>query len=118
MTTTPKVRVDVYDEADLQRELEKARDLISLLKVRVEVLKSALDVEKSRANVLADPATMFALIAADLEATGRSRVPGVGTFYATTRKARRVRNPVTKELMMLPETKSVRFKPSKGGVFG
>jgi nucleoid DNA-binding protein len=61
---------------------------------------------------------VFEIIADSLRRRGRAYIPGVGTFHATTRKARRVRNPATGELMMLPETKSVRFKPSKGGVFG
>lgn len=59
----------------------------------------------------------FSRVASEVEATGRCRVPWLGTFTATTRKARVVRNPVTRELMDLPQTRSVRFRPAKRGVF-
>ena len=41
---------------------------------------------------------------------GRSVVvPGLGTFSKATRKARTIRNPVTKELMQLEATTTVKF---------
>ena len=36
-------------------------------------------------------------------------VPGLGTFSKATRKARTIRNPVTKELMQLEATTTVKF---------
>ena len=43
-------------------------------------------------------------------AAGRSvAVPGLGTFSKATRKARTIRNPVTKELMQLEATTTVKF---------
>jgi hypothetical protein len=115
MTARPKVRFELRDERDLQRELEVAER-------KVAELEAALDSSETALRVLLrhrrDPLAQWKSAAASLLATGRAHIPGVGAFHATTRKARRVRNPATGELMMLPETKSVRFKPSKGGVFG
>jgi DNA-binding protein HU-beta len=59
----------------------------------------------------------LARIACEVLSDDRFHFPGFGTFTATTRTARNVRNPVTKQLMRLPETRSVRFRPSKRGVF-
>lgn len=49
---------------------------------------------------------------------GKVRIPGLGSFQRTTRKARRIRNigPPTRpddaeNLLCLPETHSVRFSP-------
>lgn len=42
------------------------------------------------------------------------RLPGFGTFYAKKCKARRVRNPQTKELMLLAPSVAVGFKAGKG----
>lgn len=39
--------------------------------------------------------------------------PGIGTFSRATRKARRIRNPATKELVELPAMVSVKFKAAK-----
>lgn len=60
----------------------------------------------------------FEFIAHVVERDGRCFIPGFGTFIATTRKARLGRNPVNGDAIWLPETKSVRFRPSKRGVFG
>lgn len=62
-------------------------------------------------------ATVFRDVADGVKYEGRYCLPGVGTFIATTRKARTIRNPVTKELMQLPMTRGVLFRPSKRGVF-
>lgn len=45
---------------------------------------------------------------------GRSLlIPGLGTFRRVTRKARRVRNPATGELMMLPASSTIAFRAAK-----
>lgn len=49
----------------------------------------------------------------ELARGGRVRVHGFGTFCLTTRKARRIRNPLTKELMQLQETTTVKFIAAK-----
>lgn len=41
------------------------------------------------------------------------KVPKWGTYARATRKARRIRNPVTKELQQLPEMATVRFRAAK-----
>lgn len=41
------------------------------------------------------------------------RLPGFGTFKATTRKARKARNPHTGETIDVPEKRAPKFKPSK-----
>lgn len=72
-----------------------------------------LDVKTARVNL----GDFFVRVALELEAAGRFTLPGVGTWYATKRKARTLRNPVTRELMQVPETRGVRFKAAKRGVF-
>lgn len=72
-----------------------------------------IDVKTARYNVN----NFFLWVQVELETTGRFHLPGVGTWYATTRKARTLRNPVTHELMTLPETRGVRFKAARRGVF-
>ena len=49
--------------------------------------------------------------------SGRVNVPKVGTWRLKTRKARRIMNPVTRELMQLQATRSVGFRGSKVGFF-
>lgn len=41
------------------------------------------------------------------------RLPDLGTFKVQTRKGRNIRNPATKELMVLPATETLGFKASK-----
>lgn len=43
----------------------------------------------------------------------RCSVPGLGSFNVTSRKARKGRNPRTKETIMIPASKNVRFKAGK-----
>lgn len=70
---------------------------------------TAITHRKARAVLQA----IFLRAAHELEVSGRFAIPGVGVFTVRTRKARTIRNPVTKELMRLPETKTVHFRPSK-----
>lgn len=55
----------------------------------------------------------FEDIAAQLGAGQRVRIHRFGTFLVGTRKARQIRNPATGELMRLPLTREVRFRPAK-----
>jgi len=48
-----------------------------------------------------------------LLADGRYHLPGFGIFTLRLRPARRIRNPVTKELMWLNSTPEVRFHAAK-----
>ena len=43
----------------------------------------------------------------------RCSVPGLGSFTVTSRKARKGRNPRTKETITIPASKNVRFKAGK-----
>jgi len=43
----------------------------------------------------------------------RCTIPGLGSFSVTHRKAREGRNPRTKEKIMIPASKNVRFKAGK-----
>jgi nucleoid DNA-binding protein len=49
-----------------------------------------------------------------LEAGERVAAPGLGTFRPTTRKARRILNPITGEDMHLPETRGYTLRPTTG----
>jgi len=52
-------------------------------------------------------------VVATYAARGSVRLPKFGTFSVRTRKGRTVRNPRTKELMQLPATKVLHFRPAK-----
>jgi nucleoid DNA-binding protein len=54
-------------------------------------------------------AAWMALVMSRLRETGRCHIYGFGVFTLAKRKARRIRNPITKEFMWLPETVTVRF---------
>ncbi len=45
--------------------------------------------------------------------TGRFSWPGFGTWTIRTRKARKIRNPQTEEIMNLGATKTIGFRPAK-----
>lgn len=77
--------------------------------------ESSFRIGSRAARVVVDG--FFGVVSRQLSLYGRFSMPGVGVFRTTTRKARTVRNPVTKELMTLPETRGVRFKAAKRGVF-
>jgi DNA-binding protein HU-beta len=56
---------------------------------------------------------LFSVIGEAVAEHGRFMWPGFGTWRRRSRKARRISNPITHELMRLPRTKSVGFRPSK-----
>ena len=55
----------------------------------------------------------FAEVLAHLQAGRMVQVDDFGTFRPSTHAARRIRNPVTKVLMQLPQMHSVKFRPAK-----
>ena len=55
----------------------------------------------------------LAAIEAALQGGREVRLSGFGTFMPTRRKAAKGRNPRTGEVIDLPETSSVRFKPAR-----
>lgn len=66
-----------------------------------------------RANVDRVVRQLFADIAEEALHGRRVLIPGFGIFVKKTRRARRVRNPQTRELMILPPAVSVGFRCSK-----
>lgn len=55
----------------------------------------------------------FVTIAEDVLHGGRVAIPSFGVFYQQRRAARRIRNPVTRELMTVPQTTGVGFRCSR-----
>lgn len=58
-------------------------------------------------------ALLTSLILPSLRKTGRCVLHGFGVFTLRTRPSRRIRNPVTHELMWLPASEEVRFRAAK-----
>lgn len=56
---------------------------------------------------------LTAAIRDELKAGGKVQIPELGTFKATERKARTVRNPRTGETMKSPACKVAKFSPAK-----
>ncbi len=52
----------------------------------------------------------------EIGAAGRFSWPGFGTWHVTKRKERVVMNPQTQQLMKIPSSISVHFRPSKSFV--
>ena len=48
-----------------------------------------------------------------IENSGRFHWPGFGTFTIRHRKSRSIRNPQTNAIMILPETKTIGFRPAR-----
>lgn len=57
--------------------------------------------------------TLIAIILEALRTTGRYHLAGFGVWTLKRSKARRIRNPVTRELMTLPAQDVVRFHAAK-----
>lgn len=58
--------------------------------------------------------TFCSVIAAQLQAGERLRLPGVGSFDVTERAARTGRNPQTGKAIKIPARKVVKFSVAKG----
>lgn len=66
---------------------------------------------KKAAGELID--VIFDNIGKAVKAEDRFSYPGFGTWSIRTRKARKIRNPVTGEPMKLKATKTIGFRPAK-----
>lgn len=53
------------------------------------------------------------VIAEEVSEGGKVTIKGFGTFEEITKQERKGYNPFTKQPMVIPETKTVRFKPSE-----
>lgn len=63
-----------------------------------------------RTHAAARVRSVFAEVLVALTESPRVAVPGFGVFEVRTHRARRVRNPATRELMELPSLRVVRFR--------
>ena len=77
----------------------------------VEAVAQQTRLTKKDAAHLMD--VVFDNIGKAVKADARFSYPGFGTWSIRTRKARRIRNPQTNELMKLRATKMVGFRPAK-----
>jgi DNA-binding protein HU-beta len=66
--------------------------------------------KKAAAQVLE---VVFANIGKAVKKDARFSYPGFGTWSIRTRKARKIRNPQTNEMMKLKASKTIGFRPAK-----
>jgi DNA-binding protein HU-beta len=77
----------------------------------IERLAVRMDFTKRDTAKLLD--ATFDEIATVVKKTGRFAWPGFGIWSLRTRVARNVSNPSTKEIMRLPKSKTVGFRPAR-----
>jgi len=66
--------------------------------------------KKAAADILD---VVFGTIGKAVKKDSKFSYPGFGTWSIRTRKARKIRNPQTNEMMKLKATKTVGFRPAK-----
>jgi len=66
---------------------------------------------KKQAARILDSASILVFVTVRDE--GRFSWPALGVFSMRTRKARRIRNPQTNELMQLQKSRTIGFRPAK-----
>ncbi len=77
----------------------------------VDAVAGAAELPRTKAAEAVEAA--LAAIEAALQQGSEVRLSGFGTFMPTRRKAAKGRNPRTGEVIDLPETSSVRFRPAR-----
>jgi DNA-binding protein HU-beta len=77
----------------------------------INAMSDQAGISKKEAAAAFDAFVSF--ISETCERGERCTIPGLGTFAVTHRKAREGRNPRTKEKIMIPASKNVRFKAGK-----
>ncbi|MFA6856193.1 MAG: HU family DNA-binding protein [Treponema sp.] len=81
---------------------------------RQELLKQlSASTELNRKNCNEIITAVFEEIEKTLEKDGKYTQPGFGVFETTMCKEHVVRNPFTKQQILYPEKKKIRFRPSK-----
>ena len=75
-----------------------------------KAVATAVGISQAEAGKAVD--AVFDTIAASVKGREQVAIAGFGTFVAKTRNAREGRNPATKEVIKIPETTSVAFKPA------
>lgn len=76
----------------------------------VEAVSIKKDITKKEAEDLVD--TVFDTITDSLLAGNKVLISGFGTFKVNNRKERKGVSPKTKEIMIIPASKTLSFKPS------
>ncbi len=76
----------------------------------IEAVASELKLSKAEASRMVD--TVLGCITVGLRADSKVNIVGFGTFSRRERAERRGMNPVTKEPMTIPPTKTCGFRPS------
>jgi DNA-binding protein HU-beta len=108
-------RVDGFDPAlVLTRPSQRRLRLGGVHMTKAELVEAVAQqtrLTKKDAAHLMD--VVFDNIGKAVKADARFSYPGFGTWSIRTRKARRIRNPQTNELMKLKATKTVGFRPAK-----
>ena len=77
----------------------------------VEAVAEQTRLTKKAAAELID--VVFDNIGAAVKKDARFSYPGFGTWSIRTRKARKIRNPQTNEIMKLKATRTIGFRPAK-----
>jgi DNA-binding protein HU-beta len=77
----------------------------------VEAVAQRTRLTKKSAAELID--VVFDTVARAVKKDARFSYPGFGTWSIRTRKARKIRNPQTNEIMKLKATKTIGFRPAK-----
>ena len=77
----------------------------------VEVVAQEAKLTKKAAGEFMD--IVFGAIGRAVKQDERFSYPGFGTWSLRSRKARRIRNPQTNEMMKLKATKTIGFRPAK-----
>lgn len=77
------------------------------------VEKVAAELDLTKKDALRVIETVFAAAAEGLENGEIVKVSKFGTFFVKTKQERKGVNPKTKEQIIVPETKSVGFKPAE-----
>ena len=83
----------------------KKTELITAIAAKAEISKK--DAEKALTAFIDTVET-------ELKADGKVQIVGFGSFEVRTRAARKGINPLTKEEIMIPETKIPAFKAGRG----
>lgn len=77
----------------------------------VEVVAAQSKLTKKSAAELID--IVFSNIGKAVKKDARFSYPGFGTWSVRSRKARKIRNPQTNEMMKLKASKTIGFRPAK-----
>ena len=78
----------------------------------IEEVCNAKGIELTKKKTEEVVSAVFDALSTAIKKDDRFSYPGFGTFVVRSRKARKGRNPKTKEEIMIPASKTVAFKPA------